>query len=234
MWKMIIGQSIYQLAVTFALHFGGARILGYDVENHKELQGQLDTIVFNTFVWMQIFNEFNSRRLDNGFNIFEGLLKNYWFLGINALMVAGQIMIVFIGGAALGVSRINGVQWVICIGCAIFCLPWAIVLRCIPDRKFQVFLEFVTKIFNAIWTPFAQAISFIYSPFGKAARAVWAPVKRLWSRIFSKANKGDTATESEAMKKDEEASNYGKLETRPSSPTSPQLNIPPITLTTPN
>jgi Ca2+-transporting ATPase len=62
MMKMIIGQAIAQLAITFVLHFAGARLLGYDVLNadqhiaeHEEKR--LRTLVFNTFVWLQIFNE---------------------------------------------------------------------------------------------------------------------------------------------------------------------------------
>ena len=55
MFKMIIGQSICQLVITFILHFGGRKLLGYDeTENSKK---HLSTLVFNTFVWLQIFNE---------------------------------------------------------------------------------------------------------------------------------------------------------------------------------
>ena len=53
MWKMIFGQSTYQLAVTLTLHFGGAAILNY----HTDLElKQLQTLVFNVYVWMNIFN----------------------------------------------------------------------------------------------------------------------------------------------------------------------------------
>ena len=53
MWKMIIGQSLYQLTVTLILYFAGDAILSYQggLENK-----QLKTLVFNTYVWMQIFN----------------------------------------------------------------------------------------------------------------------------------------------------------------------------------
>jgi len=54
MWKMIIGEAIYQLAITLLLYFGGPKILSYDSPHEK---AQLDTLVFNTFVWMQIFNQ---------------------------------------------------------------------------------------------------------------------------------------------------------------------------------
>jgi len=53
MWKMMLGQSTYQLAVTLILYFGGAKILSY--QTAQELD-QLQTMVFNTYVWMQIFN----------------------------------------------------------------------------------------------------------------------------------------------------------------------------------
>ncbi|KAE8336893.1 hypothetical protein BDV24DRAFT_141011 [Aspergillus arachidicola] len=52
MWKMIIGQSIYQLAVTLVLHFAGSSIFSYTPDDKDGLQ----TAVFNTYVWMQIFN----------------------------------------------------------------------------------------------------------------------------------------------------------------------------------
>ncbi len=62
MMKMILGQAVCQLAITFVLHFGGPKLLGYNLaeENpdHKTEQLRLNTLVFNTFVWLQIFNEF--------------------------------------------------------------------------------------------------------------------------------------------------------------------------------
>merc|ERR1712000_525545 len=102
MWKMIIGQAIFQLTVTFILYFAGAQILGYNEEQDLELS----TMVFNTFVWMQIFNEFN---------IFTGIHRNYFFIGINCIMVGAQIAIIFVGGQAFSITRIDGVQWAICV-----------------------------------------------------------------------------------------------------------------------
>lgn len=55
MWKMIIGQSIYQLVVTLVLYFAGASILSYDTPGEHD---RLQSTIFNTFVWMQIFNQY--------------------------------------------------------------------------------------------------------------------------------------------------------------------------------
>lgn len=54
MWKMIIVQAIYQLAVTLTLNFAGIQILGY---TGRKKEG-LETVVFNTYVWMQFFNQY--------------------------------------------------------------------------------------------------------------------------------------------------------------------------------
>ena len=51
MWKMIIGQAIYQLVITFVLYYGAMEIGIVDDITRR------DTLVFNTFVWMQIFNQ---------------------------------------------------------------------------------------------------------------------------------------------------------------------------------
>jgi Ca2+-transporting ATPase len=54
MWKMIIGEAIFQLAITLLLNYGAETILSYQ---SPQEQNQIPTLVFNTFVWMQIFNQ---------------------------------------------------------------------------------------------------------------------------------------------------------------------------------
>ena len=133
MWKMIIGQSIYQLAVTLVLFFAGSSILSYQTQDEKN---RLQSTIFNTFVWMQIFNQYNCRRLDNKFNIFEGMFKNFWFLGIQIIIVGGQILIMFIGGQAFSINRINAAQWGYSIVLGALSVPMAVVIRPIPDEVF--------------------------------------------------------------------------------------------------
>ena len=130
MWKMIIGQSIYQLTMTFLLYFGGTTILSYQSERE---QNQLPTLIFNTFVFMQIFNQYNNRRLDNKMNIFEGITRNWFFIGIQFIIVGGQVLIVFVGGRAFSVYRLNNAQWIYSIVLGFLSLPVAVMLRLIPD-----------------------------------------------------------------------------------------------------
>ena len=130
MWKMIIGQSIYQLFFTLLLYFGGKRILSYDTPREEN---QLQTLIFNTFVWMQIFNQYNNRRLDNKMNILEGVQRNYFFIGIQVIIIAGQIMIIYVGGQAFSIHRLNAAQWIYSIVLGFLSIPVAALIRLIPD-----------------------------------------------------------------------------------------------------
>ncbi|RKF62207.1 Calcium-transporting ATPase 2 [Erysiphe neolycopersici] len=130
MWKMIIGESVFQLIVTLILNFGAASIFSYNSVSQIE---KIPTLVFNTFVWMQIFNQWNNRRLDNKFNIFEGVSRNYFFIAINVVMVAGQIMIIFVGGKAFNVKRLNAFEWGCSVILGFLSIPLGALIRLIPD-----------------------------------------------------------------------------------------------------
>lgn len=228
MWKMILGQAVYQLAITFMLYFAGNRLLGSQLSADNG-QAQLGTIVFNTFVWMQIFNEFNNRRLDNNFHIFEGMFRNYWFLAINCIMVAGQVMIIFVGGAAFGVTRLTGVQWGVCIICSVVCLPWAMVLRMIPDRHFGVVFNAVVKSVSLMLRPFAKGFKLIAKGFSSG---ISQPLKRVTRRVFRRDN--NTKDENNSTAPDEEATaltDANRLRTPEAPPVTP-VSVPPITITT--
>lgn len=101
MYRNIFGQAIYQIAVLLTLLFAGQSI--FDLEYDESLSGfyytnssgeiELDrpienkitlyTIIFHSFVFMQIFNEINSRKLgDRDFNVFKGFFNNGLFLFI--------------------------------------------------------------------------------------------------------------------------------------------------------
>lgn len=138
MWKMILGQSIYKLVVNFVLHFAGISILGEllgdNLNDEDEMANNLSSLVFNVFVWMQIFNQYNSRRLDNKFNILEGITKNWFFVGVNVIMVGGQIMIIFVGGKAFKVVPLSGPLWAISICLGALSLPIGVIIRLIPDE----------------------------------------------------------------------------------------------------
>lgn len=186
MWKMIIGQAIFQLAVTLTLYFAGDKILGLDTSDSQQAL-ELDTIVFNTFVWMQIFNEFNNRRLDNRFNIFEGVHRNKFFIFINCIMVGAQVAIIFVGGAAFSIKSLNGTQWAICLVVAFVSLPWAVVIRLFPDAWFERLVHIVGKPVLAVYRPLRRWLSRLGSPFKSFYKKACKPLKEKIKKRSSKA-----------------------------------------------
>ncbi|KAI9283425.1 PMCA-type calcium-translocating P-type ATPase [Sporodiniella umbellata] len=129
MWKMIIGQSIFQIVVTVVLLYS-------DILHYSSDDPALQTIVFNTFVFCQIFNEINCRRIDSHFNIFHNVLANKFFLFIFFLCIGLQVIIVNFGGTAFQVQRIDGIAWAISICIGLVSLPIGVVIRLIPDEFF--------------------------------------------------------------------------------------------------
>ncbi|KAF5941215.1 hypothetical protein HYC85_022382 [Camellia sinensis] len=75
MWRNIIGQSIYQLAVLGTFNFDGKNLLRLEGSDTTDV---LTTFIFNTFVFCQVFNEINSRDMEK-INVFRGMFKS-WFL----------------------------------------------------------------------------------------------------------------------------------------------------------
>ncbi|KAL1405555.1 plasma membrane calcium [Vanrija albida] len=138
MIKMIIIQAIYQVILCLVLHFRGHQIL--NLNHTPRNDARLRALVFNCFVFCQIFNMINCRRLDRKFNIFEGMFKNIWFMSILAIMIGGQILIMFVGGAAFQVTRITPAHWGISIISGFMSIPIGAIVRILPTRPFEKLL----------------------------------------------------------------------------------------------
>ncbi|KAI0033537.1 hypothetical protein K488DRAFT_47461, partial [Vararia minispora EC-137] len=141
MLKQICGQSAYQCLVVLIFHFLGAQILGFGTD---ETDTRVTTLVFNAFVFAQIFNSFNCRRIDHKFNIFEGMTKNWYFMAITLIAEIGaQILIVFIGGAAFSVTRIGGREWAISLALGVVSIPLGALIRMVPNRPCERVFSFL-------------------------------------------------------------------------------------------
>ncbi len=69
MWANITGQALYQIIVVMLLLFHGPEWFditpGDVIEDESFGHSSVHyTIIFNTFVWMQLFNEVNCRKLN--------------------------------------------------------------------------------------------------------------------------------------------------------------------------
>ena len=55
-------------------------------------------------------------------------------MGIQFIIVGGQILIIFVGGAAFNVYRLNAAQWAYSLILGAASIPFAIVIRLVPDE----------------------------------------------------------------------------------------------------
>ncbi|EEF49665.1 putative calcium-transporting ATPase 13, plasma membrane-type [Ricinus communis] len=124
MWRNLIAQALYQVAILLALQFKAQSIFGVN-EKVK------NTIIFNTFVLCQVFNEFNSRNMEKK-NIFKGIHRNKLFLVIIGITILLQVLMVELLTRFASTERLNWGQWGACIGIAALTWPIGFLVKCIP------------------------------------------------------------------------------------------------------
>ena len=91
----------------------------------------LNTMIFNAFVFCQIFNEFNARRIDQ-VNVFEGITKHWTFLAIILVTCAMQVVMVEVLRSFVATDHLTWDQWLICIGIGALSLPFGVIMHLIP------------------------------------------------------------------------------------------------------
>lgn len=162
MVKHILFMAIFQCIVLFGVLFGGeffipepdtalqydrptgyvypGRLYNWDgSELYKKYESEGAsrhlTFVFNTFVFMQIFNMIASRKIHDEFNIFDGVFTNIMFVLLWIVIAGGQYAICQYGGIMFVVND-NGlapIQWAWSIGISVSVLFVDALLKCIPD-----------------------------------------------------------------------------------------------------
>jgi Ca2+-transporting ATPase len=128
MWRNIIGQSIYQLVVLGILKFNGNWLLRIDGSDSSKL---LDTMIFNTFVFCQVFNEINSRDMEK-INVFQGMFDSWVFMMVMASTVIFQVLIVEVLGTFADTVPLSWELWVYSIVIGAISLIIGAILKCIP------------------------------------------------------------------------------------------------------
>ena len=92
------------------------------------------TYVFNIFIWFQLFNEINSRRIKDEVCVFQGLKRSPLFIYIWFVTGGFQVLIIEVGYLAFNVHRygLTVEQWFICLAWGIIPFFWRFVLLLIP------------------------------------------------------------------------------------------------------
>ncbi|XP_031772106.1 plasma membrane calcium-transporting ATPase 2 isoform X2 [Apis florea] len=145
MMKNILGQAIYQLTVIFMLLFVGDKMLDIETGRGVAQAGggptQHFTIIFNTFVMMTLFNEFNARKIHGQRNVFQGIFTNPIFYTIWIMTCLSQVVIIQYGKMAFSTKALTLEQWMWCLFFGVGTLLWGQVITTIPTRKIPKILS---------------------------------------------------------------------------------------------
>ena len=135
----IFSQAIFQIIVLTVIIFYGDYLFGVPSDRELEhfmwnnVNGYHFTIFFNIFVFMQVFNSINARKLQKDeYNVFAGILGNWLYLLIQTIIVVGQIILVTFGGRAVRTHALSVSQHCMCIGIAACTLVWGFFVKLLP------------------------------------------------------------------------------------------------------
>lgn len=160
MWRNIVGQSIFQIITLLVLMFKGGEIFNIDykqsdpfyptadqilahptepwIEQEPTTKVLMYSIIFQTFVFMQLFNQINSRKLgEREFNIFSSFFNNWLFIVITIATFAIQVVIVQYGGRYMRAVPLTVEQNLWCAAIGAFSLPVGFLLKFIPGSWFE-------------------------------------------------------------------------------------------------
>ena len=135
----IFSQAIFQIIVLTVIIFYGDYLFGVPSDRELEhfmwnnVNGYHFTIFFNIFVFMQVFNSINARKLQKDeYNVFAGIFGNWLYLLIQTIIVVGQIILVTFGGRAVRTHALSVSQHCMCIGIAACTLVWGFFVKLLP------------------------------------------------------------------------------------------------------
>uniref|UniRef100_A0A2K6UJV0 Calcium-transporting ATPase n=1 Tax=Saimiri boliviensis boliviensis TaxID=39432 RepID=A0A2K6UJV0_SAIBB len=144
MMKNILGHAAYQLTIIFTLLFVGELFFDIDSGRNAPLHSPPSehyTIIFNTFVLMQLCNEINARKIHGERNVFDGIFSNPIFCTIVLGTFGIQIVIVQFGGKPFSCSPLSTEQWLWCLFVGVGELVWGQVIATIPTSQLKCLKE---------------------------------------------------------------------------------------------
>lgn len=128
MWRNIFGQALYQLIVIWILQAKGKTLFELDGPDADLV---LNTLIFNSFVFCQVFNEISSREME-GLNVFNGILSNWIFMAVMSFTVVFQVIIIEFLGSLASTIPLSQTHWFVSVLIGFFGMPVAMLVKLIP------------------------------------------------------------------------------------------------------
>ncbi|CAN4085070.1 unnamed protein product [Withania somnifera] len=145
MWRNLLIQALYQIGILLVLNFQGNSFLNLEHDDPKHANMVKNTLIFNAFVFCQIFNEVNARKPDE-INVFTGATKNPLFTGVVGTTLTLQIIIIEFLGKFTSTVRLSWKLWMVSLVIGIISWPLATAGKLIPVPKTPL-----AKVFNKLY-----------------------------------------------------------------------------------
>ncbi|XP_010942801.1 calcium-transporting ATPase 10, plasma membrane-type isoform X1 [Elaeis guineensis] len=128
MWRNILGQALYQFIVIWYLQAEGKGL--FHLEG-PDSDLTLNTLIFNSFVFCQVFNEISSRDMEK-IDVFHGMLENYVFVAVITSTIIFQFVIVQFLGDFASTTPLTFKQWLFTVFIGFVGMPIAAAIKMIP------------------------------------------------------------------------------------------------------
>jgi P-type Ca2+ transporter type 2C len=105
------------------------------IEGCKQYSWVHSSLIFNTFVFAQIFNEYNAKSIHSDWDIFTGFFENHVHLVITFITLGLQVMLIEVAGPFMKTSPLTINQWLLSLGLGALAVPVGILMRFIPCEE---------------------------------------------------------------------------------------------------
>ena len=131
--KNIFFQAVYQVGVLLLVLYWGDTIWNVEEKSVRHY-----TIIFNSFVFCQVFNEINSRTVIDEINVFKGFFTNFIFIFVIIVTCVLQFIIIQFTGKVFKVEPLDWSEWLSSVAIGAFSLVLGFLVRFIPvpERHF--------------------------------------------------------------------------------------------------
>jgi HAD ATPase, P-type, family IC len=139
MMRNILGHVLYQFTLLMFFVYKGHQFLNVPIGRGLGQNAEPTvhyTMVFNIFVMLQVFNEFNSRKINNEWNVFENVFTNpmFWLIVLGTIVV--QLVIVEIGGEVMKTASLSWSHIAFSLLIGILTLIYQQLVRTVPGNWF--------------------------------------------------------------------------------------------------
>ncbi|KAI3513987.1 hypothetical protein L1887_12285 [Cichorium endivia] len=149
MWRNSFIQALYQMSVLLVLNFRGKELLHSKHNTDAHATKETKTLIFNAFVFAQIFNGFNARR-PHEINIFKGITKDRLFIGIVGLTVVLQVVIIMFLGKFTTTVRLSWQLWLFSIAIGFISWPLAVIGKLQRDPSVDILPTFMHHVHRSV------------------------------------------------------------------------------------